>query len=250
MKLDLDNKIAIVTGAAQGLGKAISLALAAENATVVVVDRDAEKAAQVFESVNAIHPGGMAITADVSSAADVEQLIRQTMDAYGRIDILVNNAGICPRTDFSAISEEEWERVLAVNLKSVFLLSQAVFPHMKAQGYGRILNMASGAGKVGGIQVGAHYSASKAAVICLTKTLALEGARYGITANAVSPGVIDTEMSVTLPEAQLEHYRTMIPLGRLGDAQDVANMVLFLVSGAAAYVTGEISDVNGGLIMD
>ena len=250
MKLNLDNKIAIITGAAQGLGKAIALALAAEGTIVVIADIDTEKAEQVLAEVNANHAKGMVIKTDVSCSEDVNRLVDKTIKEYGRIDILVNNAGICPRTEFEEISENEWDKVMAINLKSVFLLSQAVFPRMKSQNYGRIVNIASGAGKIGGVQVGAHYSASKAAIICLTKTVALKGASHGINVNAVCPGVIATEMSTAISEEQLARYREMIPLGRMGDAQDVANMVLFLVSEAAGYVTGEISDVNGGFIMD
>jgi len=250
MDINLENKIAIVTGAAQGLGKAITLALAAEGATVVIADIDNKKAEDVLEAVKDSDAKGIVIKTNVASAGDVDQLVKTTIKEYGRIDILINNAGICPRTDFEDIDEQEWDRVMAVNLKSVFLLSQAVFPCMKSQNYGRIVNIASGAGKIGGVQVGAHYSASKAAIICLTKTLALKGAAHGINVNAVCPGVIATEMSTAISEEQLARYREMIPLGRMGSSRDVANMVLFLVSEAAGYVTGEISDVNGGFIMD
>ena len=250
MNIKLDNKIAIVTGAAQGLGRAIALTFAEAGAAVVIADVDTTKAEDVLEAVKASGAEGIVIKSDVSSAGDVDRLVQSTVKKYGRIDILINNAGICPRTEFEDIDEQEWDRVMAVNLKSVFLLSQAVFPCMKSQSYGKIVNIASGAGKIGGVQVGAHYSASKAAIICLTKTLALKGASHGINVNAVCPGVIATEMSTAISEEQLARYREMIPLGRMGDAQDVANTVLFLVSEAAGYITGEISDVNGGFIMD
>ena len=250
MNIKLDNKIAIVTGAAQGLGRAIALTLAKAGAAVVIADVDTAKAEDVLKAVKACDAEGMVVKSDVSSAEDVDRLVQAAVKGYGRIDILINNAGICPRTEFEDIGEQEWDRVMAVNLKSVFLLSQAVFPCMKSQNYGRIVNIASGAGKIGGVQVGAHYSASKAGIICLTKTLALKGASHAINVNAVCPGVIATEMSTAISEEQLARYREMIPLGRMGDAQDVANMVLFLVSDAAGYITGEISDVNGGFIMD
>lgn len=250
MKLNLTGKTAIITGAAQGLGKAITLALAAEGVTVIIADIDLEKAEQVLEKVKKSNAEGMVVKTDVSNAGDIDALVNKTAERYGHIDILVNNAGICPRTKFEDINEQEWDKVMAINLKSVFMLSQTVFPYMKSQKYGRIVNIASGAGKVGGVQVGAHYSASKAAIICLTKSLALSGADYGINVNAVCPGVIATEMTTAISDEQIKKYGEMIPLGRMGSAEDVANMVLFLVSEPAGYITGEISDVNGGFIMD
>jgi len=250
MKLGLQDKVAVITGAAQGLGKAIALALAAEGTKVVIADIDLEKADLVMEQIKADKGNGIAVRVDVSCSEDIDTLIGRAIKEFGRIDIVVNNAGICPRTDFEQISEQEWDKVLAVNLKSVFLLCQKVFPHMKSRKYGRIINIASGAGKIGGVQVGAHYSASKAAIICLTKTMALKGAKFGINVNAVCPGVIGTEMTTSISEEQIEKYKEMIPLGRVGSADDVANMVLFLASDAAGYITGEIADVNGGLIMD
>ena len=244
------NKTAVVTGAAQGLGKAIALALAAEGANVVIADIDLEKAGSVLKEVKVNNAKGIVVKTDVSRSEDIDALIDRAIREFERIDIVVNNAGICPRTDFEQISEQEWDTVMAVNLKSVFLLSQKVFPYMKSNNYGRIINIASGAGKIGGAQVGAHYSASKAAIICLTKTMALKGAKFGINVNAVCPGVIGTEMTTSISEEQIEKYKQMIPLGRVGSAQDVANMVVFLASDLAGYITGEITDVNGGLIMD
>jgi len=250
MNLGLENKTSIITGAAQGLGKAIALAFAAEGGNVIIADIDLEKADLVLKQIKANKGKGVAVKVDVSCSEDIDALIDSAIKEFSRIDIVVNNAGICPRTDFEQISEQEWDKVLAINLKSVFLLSQKVFPHMKSNRYGRIINIASGAGKIGGVQVGAHYSASKAAIICLTKTMALKGANFGINVNAVCPGVIGTEMTTGISEEQIEKYKEMIPLGRVGSAQDVANMVLFLASEAAGYITGEIADVNGGLIMD
>lgn len=250
MNLGLENKTSIITGAGQGLGKAIASAFSAEGANVVLADIDIEKTNSVLEQIKANKGKGVAVKVDVSCSEDIDALIGRTIKEFGRIDIVVNNAGICPRTDFEEISEQEWDKVLAINLKSVFLLSQKVFPHMKSNNYGRIINIASGAGKIGGVQVGAHYSASKAAIICLTKTTALKGAKFGINVNAVCPGVIGTEMTTTISEEQIEKYKEMIPLGRVGSAQDVANMVLFLASELGGYITGEIADVNGGLIMD
>ena len=250
MELGLKDKVAVITGAAQGLGKAIALALAAEGANVVIADIDIEKADMVLEQIKTNNAKGIAVKVDVSCSNDVAQLVNRTIQEFGKIDIVVNNAGICPRTKFEQISEKEWDTVMAINLKGAFLLSRKVFPYMKQNYYGKIINMASAAGKIGGVQVGAHYSASKAAIICLTKTMALEGAKFGINVNAVCPGVIGTEMTTGISEEQIEKYKKMIPLGRVGSARDVANMVLFLASEAAGYITGEITDVNGGLIMD
>ena len=250
MKLDLEGKTAIVTGAARGIGRAIALGFARENAHVVAADLDFQGAARLIEEIKELCGDGLALKADVARNADLEKLVSKTIRRYGRIEILVNNAGICPRTPFEEIPEKEWDRVLAVNLKGIFLLSQKVFSHMKKNRYGKIVNIASGAGKVGGVQVGAHYSASKAGVICLTKTMALAGGPFGINVNAVCPGVIDTEITTSLPRAKIKKYKEMIPLGRIGSADDVANVVLFLASDVSNYITGEIADVNGGLIMD
>ena len=250
MQLGLDGKIALVTGAGQGLGESIALTLAQAGASVAVADINFAKAQEVVRKIKTFDVDGLAVKVDVAKSQDLSKLVEICLKRLGRIDILVNNAGICPRTDFEHISEREWDRVFAVNLKSVFLLSQKVFPYMKSNTFGRIINIASGAGKIGGLQVGAHYSASKAAVICLTKTLALNGAPFGINVNAVCPGVIGTEMTAAISAKQIETYKKMIPLGRVGTAQEVANAVLFLASDAANYITGEITDVNGGFIMD
>jgi len=250
VNLNLQNRIAIVTGAAQGMGRAIALALASEGVKVVVADLNLSGAKQVAGNISERNLSALPVRADVSKSDDLDRLVGATLKNFGRIDILVNNAGICPRTSFEAISEDEWDLVLAINLKSAFLLSQKVFPHMKRNKFGRIINMASSAGKLGGIQVGAHYSASKAAIICLTKTIALNGAKFGINANTICPGVISTRMTLNISREKIRHYKNLIPLGRMGSAEDVANAVLFLVSDPASYITGETMDVNGGLIMD
>ena len=250
MNLGLEGKTAIVTGAAQGLGKSISLRLAGEGAIVVAADLNFQKVRTVERELKKFGPDSIAVKADVSTAKDIDKLVKIAIGRFGRIDILVNNAGICPRTSFEKITQKEWDRVMAVNLRSVFLLCQKVFPYMKKRKYGRVVNIASGAGKIGGVQVGAHYSASKAAIICLTKTVALNGAKFGITANAVCPGVIGTEMTMKIGAKELKKYNEMIPLGRVGTADDVAGAVLFLASEQAGYITGEITDVNGGFIMD
>ncbi len=172
------------------------------------------------------------------------------MDEVHRLDVLVNSAGICPRTALPDITAEEWKMVLDVNLTSVFLLSQACMEPMKRQRSGAIVNLASLAGKVGGIAVGAHYSASKAAMICLTKTLARYGAAHGVRVNAVAPGVINTEMTGLASAEVQESLLKTIPVGRFGEAGEVAEAICFLASHAASYITGTTLDVNGGLLME
>lgn len=250
MDLGIRDKIAVVTGTAQGLGRTIAVSMACEGAVLALADINESKCMEVVREVERLGRKCIFIKCDISCAGDIANLVNSVIREYGGIDILVNNAGICPRTKFDEISSEEWDKVLGINLKGIFLLSQNVINYMKRQKSGKIVNMASAAGKIGGAQVGAHYSVSKAGVICLTKTLALEGAGYGINANAVCPGVIETEMTMSISNEQIEKYKRMIPLGRLGTTQDVANAVLFLVSKAADYITGEIMDVNGGFIMD
>lgn len=245
-----NKKIALVTGAAQGLGKAISLALASHGVTVVAADINTQAVKALEKQLKDHTPGSTVFGLDVSKIQEVKSFVDSLVSNFGRIDILVNNAGICPRTDFDKIDEEEWDRVLAVNLKSVFFLTQSVMNYMKERRYGRIVNISSAAGKIGGLQVGAHYSASKAAVICLTKTTALQGAKYGILCNAICPGVINTEMTTAISDQMSAGYLDRIPLGRIGTADDVAGAVTFLVSGTGDYITGEILDVNGGFIMD
>jgi 3-oxoacyl-[acyl-carrier protein] reductase len=244
MDLLLENKVAMVTGAAQGLGESIAFSLYQEGAIVVRADLNFEKTA-IVAAANDERLFDYKI--DVSKQAQILQLVNATVGRFGRIDILVNNAGICPRTEFAKITEQEWDQVLAVNLKGAFMLSQAVLEQMKQKRYGKIVSIASAAGKIGGAQVGAHYSASKAGIICLTKSMALIAASFGINVNAVCPGVINTDMT---PKEKITKYNTMIPLGRIGTPQDVANAVLFLVSDVTNYITGEIMDVNGGFVMD
>lgn len=250
MNLNLQNKVAIVTGGARGLGKSISKALAREGVSVVSADLDGPGAKRAVNEILKCGLNAVSLRVDVSNPRDLNRLVGATIARFGRIDILINNAGICPRTHFDAVSEAEWDKVMAVNLKSAFFLSQKVFPYMKRHKFGRIINIASAAGKIGGLQVGPHYAASKAALICLTKTLALHGARYGITVNAVCPGVIGTEMTLNISRRKINRYKMQIPLGRIGSAEDVAGTVLFLVSERAGYITGETTDVNGGLVMD
>ena len=233
----LGESVVLVTGAAGGIGRAICERFEAHGARVYPTDR-VEMDAPRF------------IRGDLSDSAFPGEWAARVLEEAGRIDVLVNNAGMCPRTPLGEITLEEWNRVLTVNLTSAFLLSQLCVEAMIRQGSGAIVNVASMAGRMGGVAVGAHYSATKAALICLTKTLARHGAPHGVRANAVAPGVIDTEITAAASPESREALLNSIPLGRFGSPGEVAEVILFLASDAASYVTGVTLDVNGGVLMD
>lgn len=247
---ELAGKIAVVTGGARGIGKAICNALAKEGASVIICDIDLSTAEKTVEELKNQNLQACAFKLDVSSGKDVKMVFGKIMEQFQKVDILVNNAGITSLTPFEKITEEEWDRVLAINLKSAFLCSQAVMQGMIARRWGKIVNIASLAGKVGGLIVGAHYAVSKAGIICLTKALARRLAPYGINVNAVAPGQIKTRMTDIWSDEDRERFRKEIPLGRFGEPEEVAEAVLFLVSERAKFITGEILDVNGGILMD
>lgn len=247
MNIDLSDRIAIVTGGSQGIGRAICTTLSEAGANVIVADIDAEKAA---ETVALLSTAGRVVQTDVSSEDSVLSLYQQVLAEEGRVDILVNNAGICRMIPILETTVEEWDRILGVNLRGTFLMSREALRIMKDQKSGRIISIASAAAKLGGLAAGAHYSASKAGVICLTKTLALQAAQYGINANAVCPGPMATEMTDAWGDDANTAFKAKIPFGDYGRPRHVADAVLFLASDMADYITGEILDVNGGLIMD
>lgn len=247
---ELEAKIAVVTGGARGIGKAISQTLAKEGAHVILCDLDYKTAQRTANDIQNQGFAASAVKMDVSQGEEVKRVFEDILSKYARVGILINNAGISSLTPFEDISEEEWDKVISVNLKGTFLCSQAVMRAMISQRGGKIVNIASLAGKVGGILVGAHYSAAKAGIICLTKSLAKRMAPYGVNVNAVAPGPIKTKMTDTWPENEKEKFRRSIPLGHFGNPEDVAETVLFLVSDRARFITGEIIDVNGGVLMD
>jgi 3-oxoacyl-[acyl-carrier protein] reductase len=230
---EFNKKVVLITGAAGGIGSALCRKFIKYNAIVYQTD------IQHVDNPNFIQ-------GDISDQEFIRKLVKEIIEKEGRIDILVNNAGVCPRTALLDISCDEWRKVLDINLSSTFFLSQAVLETMIKNKSGAIVNLASVAGQVGGIAVGAHYSASKAAIECLTKTFAKNGAPYGIRVNAVAPGVIDTEIHKQSTKEQIEHYLRSIPLGRMGTPDEVANIILVLASDLASYLTGTTIDINGG----
>ena len=248
--MKLKGKVALVTGAGRGIGKAAAILLAKEGANVVVNDVDLQSARETADEIRAMGCEALPIKADVSDKAQVRKMVGSIINAFKKIDILVNNAGIFSSVPLIDMTEDEWDKVMEVNLKGVFVCSQAVMKFMIKQHSGKIVNIASLAGKVGGIYSGAHYAASKAGVICLTKSLAKQLAQYGINVNAVAPALIETDMMKDWPKQVKETLLKQVPLGRFGTPEEVAETVLFLVSEGANYITGATIDVNGGLLMD
>ena len=245
----LDGKTALVTGASRGIGRAVALCLAAEGARVAINYAGNVKAAEeVKASVEAA--GGMAILcqADIADSAAVEAMIADVVKEFGAIDILVNNAGITRDTLLMRMKDEDFAKVLDTNLKGVFYCTKAVSKLMMKKRSGRIVNMASVVGLVGNAGQ-TNYAAAKAGVIGFSKSAAKELASRGITVNVVAPGFIGTDMTAGLPESVKEKMLTDIPLGRMGEPEDVANAVLFLASDQASYITGQVVNVDGGMVM-
>jgi 3-oxoacyl-[acyl-carrier protein] reductase len=246
--MDYEPKSAIVTGSAQGIGKAIALKLAERGLNIVVSDILLDESKKTTAEIEKIGVKAIAVKTDVSNAEDVKLLIETTKEKFGSVDILVNNAGITRDNLSMRLSEIDWDIVLNVNLKGSFLCAQAASKIMMKQKFGRIVNIASVSGILGTAGQ-ANYASSKAGVIALTKALARELAARNITVNAVAPGFIATEMTDKLPDKVKEEYITQIPLGRAGTPLDVANVVDFLISPAASYITGITISVSGGMVM-
>lgn len=245
----LSNQVAIVTGAGQGMGAATAARLAHEGAVVVVSDINESKTARVAEEIN--NSGGRAISAktDVTKEDEVASMVGCAIDTYGGVSILVNNAGILYPTRIDNVTKAEWDQVLDVNLNGTFLCSKAVLPTMKQKGYGRIVNMSSSAGRSVSTLGGVHYTAAKAGVLGLTRAMAKEVAPFGITVNAVCPGLIDTEMvRIECTPERIKGYEESFPISRLGTPEEVAQLILFLVSDSQ-YITGASIDINGGDLM-
>jgi 3-oxoacyl-[acyl-carrier protein] reductase len=244
----LAGRVAIVTGASRGIGRAIATLLAEEGAAVVLSGRDPERLAAVTRAIEEAGGDAVGIAGDVASRDDAERLVDTARERHNRIDVLVNNAGITRDVLLVRMKDADWDEVLQVDLRGAFLVTRAVSRAMVRQKSGRIINIASAAGAMGNAgQV--NYSAAKAGLIGLTKSAARELAHWGILVNAVAPGLIDTDLVAAMPAAAREALVAQVPLRRIGTPRDVAEMVRFLAGDGAAYVTGQVFHVNGGLYM-
>jgi len=239
-------KAAIVTGAARGIGLATARRLAQAGMAVAIADLDPASAEQAAAELAREGHRAVAVQADVADRASVEAMVRQTLEQLGRVDVLVNNAGIAGRAaPLTEVTDDDWDVMMAVDLKSVFLCCRAVLPHMLERGFGSIVNVASIAGKEGNPNM-VPYSTAKAGVIGLTKALAKEVAQKGVRVNAVAPAVIGTEILLQLTQQQIDYMTSKIPMARLGKPEEVAEVIQFLASDASSFVTGQCYDVSGG----
>jgi 3-oxoacyl-[acyl-carrier protein] reductase len=249
MQISLKDKVALVTGGSRGIGRAIALALAGAGATVVVNYRGNQTAAdETVAAITAAEGRALAVQADVSTAEDVERLFKTAAEQFGRVDILVNNAGITRDTLLLRMKDDDFDAVLDTNLRGLFLCTRAALRPMTRARFGRIINITSVVGLVGNAGQ-ANYAAAKAGIIGFTKSAAREMASRGITVNAVAPGYIETELTGVLDEKVRAAILENVPLGRLGTPEDVAGVVCFLASNAAAYITGQTFTVDGGMVM-
>ena len=246
LKVDLSGQNAIVTGASQGLGRHIAIALAASGAKVACVARNAEKLAETLEMIKAAGGDGEVMAGDVSQSVGVEEIVEKVASQWGSLDIVVNNAGITRDTLMPIMSDEQWDDVIMTNLRGTFLFTRAASIRMMKQRSGRIINISS----VSGIKGNAgqtNYSASKAGVIGMTRSLARELGKRKVTVNAIAPGFIESEMTGKLGDTILKEVKKQIPANRIGHPDDVSACVLFLASAAASYVTGQVLTVDGGM---
>lgn len=243
----LKDKVALITGSAQGIGREIALVFAREGADVVISDINFEKAAKTSAEIAALGRKSLGLELDVTAYAKVEEAVNKILDKFGKVDILVNNAGITKDGLLLRMSEADWDAVINVNLKGTFNCTKAVSKLMIKQHSGRIINIASIIGIIGNPGQ-ANYSASKAGIIALTKTAAKELASRNINVNAVAPGYIQTEMTAKLPEELKQKMLALIPLNKLGSPADVANVCLFLASEESGYITGQTIVVDGGMV--
>jgi NAD(P)-dependent dehydrogenase (short-subunit alcohol dehydrogenase family) len=244
----LKNKVAIITGGGAGIGKAVSTLFSEEGARVAIWDLHGAE-----DTAAQIKAGGgtaLALKVDISDKNAVHEALAKVVDAYNRVDILVNSAGICNTTSFQEMTEEEWSQVIKVNVWGTFCCCQAVVEEMKKHQSGSIINLTSQAAKTGGILVGMHYVASKAAIAAMTFSMAKLFVDSNIRVNAIAPGMVATDMIKGITKGDLHAYDDLIPMKRLGEPKEVACAALFLASGESSYITGEIIDVNGGQLMD
>jgi len=246
----VEGRVAVVTGAGRGIGRAISFKLSEAGARVVVGDIDRINAEETVVFLKEHKGSSIACTVDVSDERSVASMVTKALESFGRVDFLVNNAGIMYRTRILDISADEWEQVIRVNLTGPFLCTRAVLPMMRKQRFGRVVNISSSAGRSVSTLGGAHYTASKAGLLGLTRAVAKEVAPFGITVNAVCPGLIDTEMvRETTSQKELEDFLDSFPIKRIGTPEEVGELVVFLCSDKASYITGVSLDINGGDLM-
>lgn len=244
-----DKQVAVVTGGSRGIGKAISLELAGSGRRVAIVYKsNREKALETLKEIESLGGEGEIFQADVTKWADIEEVVKGVLTKWGRIDILINNAGITRDKLLFKMDEVDWDEVLDTDLKGAFICTRLIARHMIKNRDGRIVNIASVIGEIGNIGQ-SNYSAAKAGLIGFTKACAKELSRWNITVNAVAPGYIDTEMTKVLDEDVKKEYLSKIPLGRFGKAEEVAKLVLFLVSKDASYITGQVINIDGGLVI-
>ncbi|MCK9288261.1 MAG: SDR family NAD(P)-dependent oxidoreductase [Sphaerochaetaceae bacterium] len=246
--MKLEGKIAVITGAARGIGKEIAIRFAEEGSALVLVDL--QKATETEEQVKAFNVPVLTVAIDITDYKAVEQLIEDIHGWRGSIDILVNNAGIITREGILDLDNQKWQKVMDVNVNGTFYMCKAVLPDMVAKRYGKIVNVTSIAGKIGDITASPVYGTSKGAVNTLTRSLARQMAEYNITVNAVAPHAIETDMSAQWPEEKRKSVVDAIPLKRMGTSREIAHAVLFLASDEASFITGETMNVNGGYLMD
>ena len=241
------DRVAIVTGGASGLGKAMVMRFVGEGCRVAIPDLNGSAAEATAKEVEENAPGkALGLEVDVTEPAPVKQMVQTILGKWGRIDVLVNNAGICPVKAFEDLTIEDWDKVMVVNMRSMFVCCQAVIPIMLEQSYGKIVNISSYAGQAGGIVAPVNYSASKGAVISFTKSLAKIYSSKGINVNAVAPGTILTPMTETFTEEEMQQILNTIPMRRLGLPEEVADGTVYLASDRASYITGQVLAVNGG----
>lgn len=245
----MGQRVAIVTGGGQGIGRAIALALAADGTRTVIADINDRSAQSAADEIRAGGGEALGLKVDVAKVADLKKMVAQALAEFGGADILVNNAGILHTTALEEITEAEWDNMMAVNLKSAFFASQQVLPHMIRKRWGRIINLSSMAGRMGGYGAGIGYAASKAGLIGLTQSMARKVGGHNVTVNAVAPGTTESDIIKQFSAERMAQLLSIIPLGRLGKPENTADLVAFLASDKAEWITGAVIDVNGGMFM-